>query len=232
MAKRPPAAKGGRKGGRASAPPPNLSTGDFPSRETVRAFIKDSPGRVGKREIIRHFRLGPEHRTALRDLLRDLASAGNVAPAGHRRFTAPGRLPDAMIVEIIGTDLSRDAVARAQEGLYTQFEVQRGLPMQMLVKYFTKDAAGWRVKDPIRAMVEFREGNLLGDLRPFGVFDIVFCRNVLIYFDPPTKARVLAAIARQMAPDAALYLGGSETTLGVTNRFIPLNGERGVYGLA
>ena len=104
MAKRPPAAKGGRKGGRASAPPPNLSTGDFPSRETVRAFIKDSPGRVGKREIIRHFRLGPDHRTALRDLLRDLASAGNVAPAGHRRFTAPGRLPDAMIVEIIGTD--------------------------------------------------------------------------------------------------------------------------------
>ena len=88
------------------------------------------------------------------------------------------------------------------------------------------------MKDPIRAMVEFREGNLLGDLRPFGVFDIVFCRNVLIYFDPPTKARVLAAIARQMAPDAALYLGGSETTLGVTNRFIPLNGQRGVYGLA
>ena len=135
-------------------------------------------------------------------------------------------------IEILGTDIARDQLARAREGLYTQFEVQRGLPMQMLVKYFTKDAAGWRVKDPIRAMVEFREGNLLGDLRPFGVFDIVFCRNVLIYFDPPTKARVLAAIARQMAPDAALYLGGSETTLGVTNRFIPLNGERGVYGLA
>ena len=135
-------------------------------------------------------------------------------------------------IEILGTDIARDQLARAREGLYTQFEVQRGLSMQMLVKYFTKDAAGWRVKDPIRAMVEFREGNLLGDLRPFGVFDIVFCRNVLIYFDPPTKARVLAAIARQMAPDAALYLGGSETTLGVTNRFIPLNGQRGVYGLA
>ena len=135
-------------------------------------------------------------------------------------------------IEMLGTDIARDQLSRAREGLYTQFEVQRGLPMQMLVKYFTKDAAGWRVKDPIRAMVEFREGNLLGDLRPFGVFDIVFCRNVLIYFDPPTKARVLEAIARQMAPDAALYLGGSETTLGVTNRFVPLQGERGVYGLA
>ena len=135
-------------------------------------------------------------------------------------------------VEILGTDIACDQLARARDGRYTQFEVQRGLPMQMLVKYFTKDAAGWRVKDQIRTMVEFREGNLLGNLRPLGVFDIVFCRNVLIYFDPPTKARVLEAIARQMAQDGVLYLGGSETTLGVTNRFVPLNGERGVYGLA
>ena len=133
--------------------------------------------------------------------------------------------------EIIGTDIARDQLARAREGRYTQFEVQRGLPMQMLVKYFTKVAADWQVKEPIRAMAEFREWNLLGDLRGLGRFDIVFCRNVLIYFDAPTKARVLEAIARQMPPDGVLYLGGSETTVGVTKRFVPLTGERGAYGV-
>jgi chemotaxis protein methyltransferase CheR len=135
-------------------------------------------------------------------------------------------------VEIVGTDIARDQLARARDGRYTQFEVQRGLPIQMLMKYFTKDAAGWRVKDAIRASAEFREWNLLGDLRPLGTFDVVFCRNVLIYFDQPTKTRVLEAIARQMPADGVLYLGGAETVLGITDRFVPLAGEHGVYGRA
>ena len=80
-------------------------------------------------------------------------------------------------------------------------------------------------------MVQFREWNLLADLRPLGQFDIVFCRNVLIYFDQPTKARVLEAIARIMAPDGMLYLGGAETVLGISGRFAPLPAERGVYGV-
>jgi chemotaxis protein methyltransferase CheR len=80
-------------------------------------------------------------------------------------------------------------------------------------------------------MVKFREFNLLNDLKPLGRFDVVFCRNVLIYFDQPTKARVLDAIAGQMAPDGALYLGGAETVLGITGRFAPMPGERGVYGV-
>jgi chemotaxis protein methyltransferase CheR len=80
-------------------------------------------------------------------------------------------------------------------------------------------------------MAQFREFNLLGDLRPLGRFDIVFCRNVLIYFDQPTKTRVLEAMAAQMCPDGMLYLGGAETVLGITPRFAPLQGERGVYGL-
>ncbi len=142
------------------------------------------------------------------------------AAAGQRR------------VEIVGTDLAREQLARAAEGLYSQFEIQRGLPMQMLVRYFRKDAAGWRAVEALRGMVQFREWNLLSDLRPLGQFDIVFCRNVLIYFDQPTKARVLEAIARQMPADGLLYLGGSETVLGITDRFVPLPGERGVYGLA
>ena len=134
-------------------------------------------------------------------------------------------------VEIMGTDIARDQLNRAQQGVYTQFEVQRGLPVQMLMRHFKKEDNNWRLSDAIRSMVRFREWNLLGDLRALGRFDVVFCRNVLIYFDQPTKARVLDAIAGQMPSDGALYLGGAETVLGITGRFAPMPGERGVYGL-
>jgi chemotaxis protein methyltransferase CheR len=135
-------------------------------------------------------------------------------------------------VEIIGTDIAREPLAHAREGLYTQFEVQRGLPVQMLLTYFKKEGGNWRISDALRGMASFREWNLLGDLRGLGTFDLVFCRNVLIYFDAATKARVLEAIAKQMAPDGLLYLGGAETVLGVTERFAPVAGDRGVYALA
>jgi chemotaxis protein methyltransferase CheR len=135
-------------------------------------------------------------------------------------------------VEILGTDISGETLARAKEGLYTQFEVQRGLPMQMLVKHFRKEGAQWRVSDALRALVTFRVWNLLADPRPLGKFDIVFCRNVLIYFDAPTKTRVLAAIAGQMAPDGYLYLGGAETVMGITDKFVACTGEHGVYQLS
>jgi chemotaxis protein methyltransferase CheR len=134
-------------------------------------------------------------------------------------------------IEIVGTDISREQLLRAQEGRYTQFEVQRGLPMQMLVRYFKKDGANWQVADTLRAAVAFKEWNLLSDLRALGQFDIVFCRNVLIYFDQPTKTRVMEAMARQMPADGLLYLGGAETVLGTTDRFVAAQGERGVYQL-
>ena len=134
-------------------------------------------------------------------------------------------------VEILGTDLARDQLARAREGLYTQFEVQRGLPVQMLMRYFRREDTGWRISDTLRAMVQWKEWNLLGDLRALGRFDIVFCRNVLIYFDQATKTQALEAIAGQMSADGMLYLGGAETVLGLTTRFAPLPAERGVYGL-
>jgi chemotaxis protein methyltransferase CheR len=135
-------------------------------------------------------------------------------------------------VEIVGTDLARDQLARARDGVYSQFEVQRGLPVQMLMRYFRKQENNWRIADSIRAMAQFREFNLLSDLRSLGRFDIVFCRNVLIYFDQPTKTRVLEAIAGLMPPDGLLYLGGAETVLGITSRFTPMPNERGVYGVA
>jgi chemotaxis protein methyltransferase CheR len=132
-------------------------------------------------------------------------------------------------VEIVGTDIAREPLARAREGLYSQFEAQRGLPVQMLMKHFRQEAGGWRINPALRAAVEFREWNLLGDLCPLGLFDVVFCRNVLLYFDQPTKARVLEAIAQQMVPDGVLYLGGTETLLGLTDRFRPLSDQQGAY---
>jgi chemotaxis protein methyltransferase CheR len=132
-------------------------------------------------------------------------------------------------VEIVGTDIAREPLQRARDGLYTQFEIQRGLPMQMLVKYFEKADTQWRIKQPLRDAVTFREFNLLSDLRPLGHFDVVFCRNVLIYFDAPTKTRVLDAIAKQIAPDGVLFLGGAETVLGLTDAFRAVPNERGAY---
>ena len=135
-------------------------------------------------------------------------------------------------IEIIATDLSTEILEKAQAGLYSQFEVQRGMPIQLLVKYFKQQGDRWQIDDAIRSMVQFRCFNLLEDMATLGRFDVIFCRNVLIYFDQPTKAMVLDRLSRQMATDGYLYLGGAETVLGITSRFAPLASERGVYGLA
>jgi chemotaxis protein methyltransferase CheR len=131
--------------------------------------------------------------------------------------------------EILGTDIAQEVLARAREGCFTQFEVQRGLPVQLLVRHFTQEEGRWRIAPALRAMVRFERRNLLSDLRPLGSFDVIFCRNVLIYFEPPTKARVMAALADQLAPDGVLYLGGAETVLGLTDRLVAVPGERGAY---
>jgi chemotaxis protein methyltransferase CheR len=135
-------------------------------------------------------------------------------------------------VEIIATDLCRDVLERAKQGMYTQFEVQRGLPITMLVKYFTQVGDKWQLAKPIRDVVKYQPFNLLDDMRVLGQFDVVFCRNVLIYFDQPTKAKVLENMAKQMPLDAMLYLGGAETVLGVTGAFKPVENQRGLYQLA
>lgn len=134
-------------------------------------------------------------------------------------------------IEIVGTDLSSEMVERARSGIYSQFEVQRGLPITLLVKYFSQNGDRWQVNQQIRDMVQFREMNLLGDYGPIGTFDIVFLRNVLIYFDPPTKTKVLDSISRVMQPDGVMYLGGAETVLGITDKFKPLENQRGLYTL-
>lgn len=133
-------------------------------------------------------------------------------------------------VEIIGTDISRAMLAKARSGLYSQFEVQRGLPIANLVKYFNQEGDRWTISADLRAMVQFREFNLLEDPRSLGMFDVVFCRNVLIYFDQETKGKVLHTVGNVLRPDGYLYLGGAETVLGVTDRFAPMSGMRGIYG--
>ena len=135
-------------------------------------------------------------------------------------------------IEILATDLSSEILDKARAGVYTQFEVQRGLPITLLVKYFHQAGDKWELSPDIRRMVNFREYNLLEDLTPLGKFDIVFCRNVLIYFDQPTKARVLQAISKLMPPDGVLYLGGAETVLGISDSFRPMEGQRGIYRLS
>jgi len=135
-------------------------------------------------------------------------------------------------IEIIGTDISAEMVERCKAGIYTQFEVQRGLPITLLVKHFKQNGDKWQISPQIRQMASFREFNLLGDLSPLGQFDVVFCRNVLIYFDQATKGKVLEQVARIMPADGYLYLGGAETVLGITDRFKPLEGQRGLYVVA
>ncbi len=132
-------------------------------------------------------------------------------------------------VDIVATDLVGDVLERAKAGIYSQFEVQRGLPIQMLVKYFTQAGEAWQIAPELRAMVQFRTLNLLNDFSPLGRFDLVFCRNVLIYFDQPAKTQVLKRLANQMPDDGFLILGAAETVVGLTDMFKPMPDQRGLY---
>lgn len=132
-------------------------------------------------------------------------------------------------VEILATDLSREVLERARQGIYNQFEVQRGLPGPMLNKYFRKVKDEWQINADIRSMVTYKEFNLLNNMTIMGKFDIIFCRNVLIYFDQETKGMVLNNMAKLLPEDGFLYLGGTETILGVTEAFKQSPGQRGIY---
>jgi chemotaxis protein methyltransferase CheR len=124
-------------------------------------------------------------------------------------------------VSITATDMVARVVKQAEEGVYSQFEVQRGLPIQYLLKYFTRTGEAWKLVPEIRQMVNFRRLNLLDDISSLGQFDIVICRNVLIYFDLPVKVSLLERLTRALHPDGALLLGGTETTLGLSSAFAP-----------
>lgn len=135
-------------------------------------------------------------------------------------------------IEILATDLSDEVLEKARVGMYSQFEVQRGLPVQYLMKYFEQVDEMWQINSATRAMVKYQPFNLLTDLSKLGAFDVIFCRNVLIYFDNETKTKVLEGMSRMMTADGVLYLGGAETVLGISDKFAPVKGQRGVYGLS
>ena len=135
-------------------------------------------------------------------------------------------------VEIVATDLSPTVLDRAREGVYSTFEVQRGLPIQMLVRHFDQIEPNWRIKRELRQTISFRPLNLLEDFSSLGQFDIVLCRNVLIYFDQPTKTRILKGITRRIAPDGALLLGGAESVFGLCDGLAGVPGLKGVYSHA
>ncbi len=132
-------------------------------------------------------------------------------------------------VEILATDISNEVLEKAKAGLYSQFEVQRGLPIQLLIKYFQQMGEMWQIDSSIRAMVKFQKMNLLDNLSILGNFDVIFCRNVLIYFDHEMKAKVLGQMHQIMAGDGALFLGGAETVLGICDDLKPISGLKGVY---
>jgi chemotaxis protein methyltransferase CheR len=132
-------------------------------------------------------------------------------------------------VEIVATDLSQEVLEKSRAGIYSQFEVQRGLPIQMLLKYFTQSGELWQLGADIRAMVQHRQLNLLQDFSHLGTFDVIFCRNVLIYFDQDTKASIFDRLSTMIEPDGALLLGAAETVVGLTEVFKPYPERRGLY---
>jgi chemotaxis protein methyltransferase CheR len=129
-------------------------------------------------------------------------------------------------IRFIASDLSREQLERARQGRYSQLEVNRGLPAALLIKYFRKCGSEWQIHAGIRSMVEFQEINLAKPWPALPRMDIILMRNVLIYFDIETKKVILQRARRLLQPDGCLFLGGSETTIGLDDSFEPLAGDR------
>jgi chemotaxis protein methyltransferase CheR len=140
-----------------------------------------------------------------------------------------GREVDGCRIDIFASDISKEVLEKARQGIYSQFEAQRGLPIQLLIKYFTQVGDLWQVAPEIRAMVKFHQFNLLSDFTHLGMFDLVFCRNLLIYFDQVTKADLLERLAQVIHEDGYLVLGAAETVVGLTDSFKIVADKRGLY---
>jgi chemotaxis protein methyltransferase CheR len=131
--------------------------------------------------------------------------------------------------KILATDISEKVLSQAREGIYSQFEVQRGLPIRLLLKYFTQVGTRWKIDQRLAERIEFRSINLLQPFRHLGMFNIILCRNVLIYFGTDTKRDVLFRLSENLSSDGHLLLGGAETVVGLTQAIAPHIEKRGLY---
>ena len=132
-------------------------------------------------------------------------------------------------IDLLASDINAEMIDRAKEGLYSQFEVLRGLPIQMLARHFHHESGEWRLSSAIRGRVQFEVLNLLDSFESLGQFDVIFCRNVLMYVEQKTKHDVLARLVDALAPDGYLVLGSAETVLGSGKGLQPLVDARGIY---
>lgn len=132
-------------------------------------------------------------------------------------------------VEILATDISEKVLQLAKNGVYSQFEVQRGLPIRMLMKHFKQVGTRWQIDPAMGERIQYRSLNLLQPFKALGPFDIILCRNVLIYFGEATKRDVLDRLGDVLAPDGYLMLGGAETVLGLSKTLSPHRTERSLY---
>jgi len=123
------------------------------------------------------------------------------------------------VIQFTATDISEEMLAKCREGTYSQLEVNRGLPAELLTKYFVKKGIGWQVQEDLRRRIDFKPMNLAGPWVSFPPMDFVFLRNVMIYFDTDTKKKILANISKILDPNGYLFLGGSETTLNIDDRY-------------
>ena len=144
---------------------------------------------------------------------------------------APARWPD-WTIEIVGTDVAETVIAAAREGNFSQFQIQRGLGVAQMVRFFEEEGTGWRANDTLRKMIRFQAHNVLDQAPEPGRFDLILCRNVLLYFDRATRERAFTRLATALAPDGLVMLGAGETTVGQTDALVPEKGNTGFHHLS
>jgi chemotaxis protein methyltransferase CheR len=132
-------------------------------------------------------------------------------------------------VQIVATDVSQSAISQARAGRYSQFEIQRGMPVMMMLKHFTQEGEEWVAKNSLRQMINFGEHNLLNQALQYGQFDVILCRNVLMYLSESNRRRVFGQLSKALAADGILVLGAAETVIGQSEEFCASRDFRGFY---
>lgn len=132
-------------------------------------------------------------------------------------------------IDILGTDVSHRVISAARSGRYSQFEVQRGLSVGQMLQHFDETVSGWQIRSDTRKSVRFQQHNLLSAPPAIRRFDLVLCRNVLLYFDPSTRLKAFDRLYSALAPDGFLMLGAGETVVGQTDNFVPISGLASIY---